>query len=156
MRKLTHVLFQMNASKLHHPMRAHHCRRFSRHFNFHLSTLADRLIELRNLVILGHIRVKVIFAVPFAHFGNLTTKQQSDPNGFLNGFTIHHRERSGQTQYHGISEGIGRLAESGAHTSEHLRFRVQLNVNFKTYDRFVFHLILEGQRLGACLPNSWA
>ena len=56
-------------------MLAHDRRIFSREFDFDLPVFANGLVELRNLVILRHVRIKVVLSIPLAHLCYIATEE---------------------------------------------------------------------------------
>src|SRR5690606_27060683 len=101
---------------------------------------ADRLVVLGNLVVLGGVRVEVVFAVPFADRRDLAAEQQAGLDDGVDGGLVHHGKDAGQREHDGIGERVLRLPVAGGHAGEHFGVGLDLDVNLKTDDGFVLHL----------------
>src|SRR5699024_6833710 len=97
-------------------------------FHVEVTVERDRLVVLRRLEILRHIRVEVVLAREPAPLGDLTVECQTDTDRRLHPLAIDHRQRPGHNQTP-RTDGRVRLATDPVRTTtEHFRARGQLDV----------------------------
>ena len=112
------------------------------------AVVADRLVVLRGLVILRHVRVEVVLPGHAAPLGDLAVEGQTDADGRLDGVAVDGRHRSGKTQADRADVGVGILLGVRGTSAEHLGRRRQLDVDLESDDRLVVsHHLVIGQQL---------
>ncbi|MPM72701.1 hypothetical protein SDC9_119677 [bioreactor metagenome] len=67
-------------------------------FNVDMTAFADRFIELRDLIVFGQVRVKIIFTVKFIKLFNFAVNSKSCANSKLNNLFVQHRQSTRHTQ----------------------------------------------------------
>ena len=100
--------------------------------------LGDRLVVLRNLVALGQIGIKVVFARedrPLAHFA---IERQCGKCGEFHGLRVEHRQRSRQAQADRTDICVGAGAKAVGASAKRLARGEKLHMHFKPDDGFVF------------------
>jgi hypothetical protein len=102
------------------------------------SAEAKRQIVLADLVILGHVGIKVVFAVEFADFGNLATKHESGQRGETQSLLVHDGKGAGKAETDRTEIGVRFSAMFHGAAAKHFRSRLQLHVNFQTNSGDVF------------------
>ena len=133
MRQLTHVFFQVDVVDTHGLLFAIHAH------DFHAATQTERVVQLRDLVVLGRVRIKVVLTVKLGVVGNLAAQHQTRHHRVTNRLFIHRGQRTGITQADRAHMGIRTGTKGRAATAKHLRGSLQLDVRFKSDDNFVFH-----------------
>uniref|UniRef100_E6PYF8 NAD-specific glutamate dehydrogenase n=1 Tax=mine drainage metagenome TaxID=410659 RepID=E6PYF8_9ZZZZ len=103
-----------------------------------VTVLGDGLVELRNLVTLGRVGVKVVFAGKDGALANLAVERKASEHGEFDGLAIEHRQRAGQAETCGAHVGIGRGTVPVGAAAEGLGRGEKLDVDFETDDGFVF------------------
>jgi hypothetical protein len=66
---------------------------------------------------------------------DLGAERESDPDRVVDRLRIDDRQRSGQTEARRADVGVGRVAERQLAAAEHLRPRLELNVDLQADDR---------------------
>ena len=79
----------------------------------------DRLVILRGLEILGHIRVEVVLPGEPAPWCDPAAECQADADGRLHRFGVDHGKGSRQAEAHGTSLGVRLRSETGGTATEH-------------------------------------
>ena len=74
--------------------------------DFHIAVPANGRVQLRNLVILGVIRIEIILPVKFAVTGDGTVGGQTHGHGVLYHLLIQHRQGTGHTGTHRTGMGL--------------------------------------------------
>ena len=93
MEALGHILLQMDAGEADLLTRS--CNRFLSILGVgcfvqgNAAAEAERLIVLRDLVVLRHVRIVVVLPVELADFGNIAAEHESRTGGESQRFTIH-------------------------------------------------------------------
>ena len=100
--------------------------------DLHIAVPADRRVKLGNLIVLGVIRIKIVFPVKFAVAGNLAVGSQPHCHGIFHDLFVQHRKGTGHAGAHRAGVGVGRSSELRAAGAENLRLRSQLHMNFQT------------------------
>jgi hypothetical protein len=95
----------------------------------------DRLVVLRGLEVLRHVRVEVVLPREPAPLGDLAVQRQADADGRLDAFRVEHRQRAGQAQADRADLGVGLGAELRRAAAEHLRGGAELDVHLEADDR---------------------
>src|SRR6185437_830462 len=96
------------------------------------TSTTERLCILGNLVVLGRVWVEVIFSIKLAEGSNCTSKHETSKDGHSKGLLIHHREGTWQTKAHGAKVGVWLGSKSHWAGAEHLRVRLELDVDLKS------------------------
>ncbi len=97
----------------------------------------DRLVVLRDLVVLRHVRIEVVLPREAAPRRDLAPQGQADPHCRLDRALIQDRQRAGQAQADGAHLRVGLGAEDGRAAAEHLRRGRQLDVDLEAQHRLV-------------------
>ena len=105
--------------------------------DFHIAVPANGRVQLRNLVILGVIRIEIILPVKFAVTGDGTIGGQTHGHSVLYHFLIQHRQGTGHTGTHRTGMGVGRSSKCGAAGAENLGFSGQLYMDLQTDDGLI-------------------
>jgi hypothetical protein len=108
-------------------------------FKLDVAVGRGRLVVLRDLVILRHVRIEITFPVELGEAGNLAIQQETGEHRQAQRLVVGHGQHAGQAEADGADVGVGRRAECIGATAPHLRFRFELDVRFQPDDRFVFH-----------------
>ena len=98
----------------------------------HRSAETERQIKLRDLVVLGHVRIEVVLPVPLGDLRCLAFEEEAGEDGLLDGGFVEDRQGTGQAETGGAYVGVGFLPEAGPASAEHLAAGVDLAVNLKT------------------------
>ena len=102
MKALRDVLFQVDADEADLLVRVGDgflgVLRVSEIVQRHRPALAERQIVLRNLVVLGHVRIEIILPVELADGRDLAAEHQAGERGQFEGMLVHHGQRAGQTE----------------------------------------------------------
>ena len=89
--QLADILLEVDARQRNPPVLAEEVARGAGQLDFHGASRADRLVVLRNLVVLRAVGIKVVLAVPFADRRDLTAEHQADFDDAVEGGLVHHR-----------------------------------------------------------------
>ncbi len=100
---------------------------------------AKRQVVLRNLIVLRHVRIEIIFAIEFADRSNIASEHESGEHRHAQRLMIHHRQGAGQTEAHRASVRIRFRSELNRRSAEHFRGCLQLDVHFQTDRGDVIH-----------------
>ena len=100
---------------------------------------AQRQVVLRNLVVLGHVRVEVVLAVELALRRDLAVEHQAGEGGQFEGMRVHHRQSARQAEAGRAGVGVGARAELDGAPAEHLGAGLELDVDLQADGRQVFH-----------------
>ncbi len=154
MAELTHVLFEVGVVDADALMLAHHVAGRTRELDFDGATDDDREVLLRELVVLRVIRVEIILPIPRAAGGDVGADHQTEEDGFLHRFAVHHGQRAGQAEDDRVDLFVRLLAEAPGRGREDLGAGVQLHVHLETDDDFPFS---GGTHSAACWwAKPWA
>ena len=104
MRQLARIFLQMKAGDAD-PLR------LAVHFDIDPAVLADRLVELRNLIGFRRIGVEIVFAVEFADIRDLAVERHRRFHRVFNRLTVQHRQHAGMAETDRTCMGIRRRAE---------------------------------------------
>jgi hypothetical protein len=140
--RLGHVLLEVNA---HEPDRfvgdggrfLLHVFRIGEQVERDRAARAERLVVLRDLVILRHVRVEIILPVELAARGDLAPEHFAGEERLDDRLLVRHGQHAGHAEADGAHMRIGRPAEFVFAAAEHLRVRLELDVDFKSDDDFV-------------------
>jgi len=105
--------------------------------DLHPAVMADRQIQLGDLVVLGIIRIEIILPVKFAILVDTAVGSQTYGQGIFHHLLIENRQGAGHTGAHRAGMGVGRSSELGGASAEDLGSGSQLYMNLQTYDCFV-------------------
>lgn len=118
------------------------------------TALAEGEVELSELVVLGHVGVEIVFAVPGADFWGGAAQQHAGEDGFFDGFTVEYWHGPGHTETNWTGVGVWLGAEFRFAGAEHFGAGFDLAVNFEA-DRYEIVCGHSGRRLSCFLMNSW-
>ncbi len=96
----------------------------------------DRNFKLADLVALGQVGVEVILARKNRAWRNLPANGQAKFDGADHGFTVEHRQHTGQGNIDGARLRIRRRAKGDAAAGKDFRLRFKLGVRFQSDDDF--------------------
>ena len=96
-------------------------------------------IVLGDLVIFGHVRIEVVFAVEFAEFGNGASGEQTGFDRGVDRLFIGDGQDAGIAHADGADVGVGFGTEFIGTGAEHFAGTANLGVYFQTDYSFVFH-----------------
>lgn len=99
---------------------------------------AQRQIHLSDLVILGHVGIKVVLAIPDHGGRSRTTEQESGKDGAFDGEFVQHRESSGKAETSRAGVRIGLVGERGFAPAKHLGAGFDLAMNLESDGDDVF------------------
>ena len=102
--RLTGVFFQVRVVNTHHLFVP------ALELNFHFTGADDGLRQLRGLVALGQVRIKII--LPFEHraAGDVRVHRQAETDGVADRFLVHHRQGAGHAQIDQAGVPVGVVA----------------------------------------------
>ena len=128
--------------------------RLSIYVDVHVALEADRLVVLRRLEVLGHVRVEVVLPREPAPLRNFAVQRQPDPDRRLDRLAVDDRHRAGQAQAGRADLGVRVGAELRRAAAEHLGHGVELDVDLEAQRRVVRrqHVVEGHQRLGHRAP----
>ena len=92
---------------------------------------SDRLVVLRNLIVLRLVGVEIVLPGESAPRHDLAVQRQSDPDRRLDRGPVEDRQRARQAQTYRAHLGVGLGAEDGGAPAEHLGHGGQLYVHLK-------------------------
>ena len=101
------------------------------------AVVGDRLVVLRGLEVLRHVRVEVVLAREPAPGGDLAVERQADADGRLDGGGVDDRKRAGEPQADRAHLRVRLGPERGGAAAEHLGHRVELDVDLQAHHRLV-------------------
>ena len=133
MQQLARVLLKMDALKAAGLL-------FSVHIEEHLAVFADRHIELRNLVGLGQVRIKIILAVGFAELVDRAAGRLAHLGRIVHNLLVEHRQRARHTGADRTGVSIDRRAERGRAGAVDLALSGKFRMHLKADDSLIFHL----------------
>ena len=106
---------------------------------FEKALCGQRLLVLGDLVTLGQIRVKVVFAGKNRIFVHRALQRQRRRRGKLDGAVVQNGQGAREPQANRADVTVGRGAESRAATAENFGPGEQPGVNFEPNNRFKGH-----------------
>ena len=118
--------------------------------DLHPAIIADRQIELRDLVVLRIIRIEIVFTVEAAVRVYLAVGGQSYRYRQFYHTLIENRQRAGHSGTYRAGVGIRRTAKGRGTSAEDLRLRRQFHMNFQSDHGF----ILYAHQRASFLPHS--
>ena len=140
MRTLAHVLLEMRAVDAY-PFRA------PTKFKLHKPLNRGREIQLRELIILRVVRIKIIFPVPLRIRRHSAIQQHPCQRGLPQRLRVRHRQHPRQPKAHRAHIRVCLRAIFIQAPTPHLRTRTKLHVRFQAYHCFVFHQSNSGRLL---------
>jgi len=99
---------------------------------------AERLVILRDLVVLRHVRVVVVLPVELADLGDVAAEHHPRTGGQSQGLAVHHRQGAGETEAGGAGVGVGLGSILDLAAAEHLAPGLELGVDFQADCGHVF------------------
>ena len=141
-RGLAHVLFEVDARELHHLARIGDALlrilRIRQIIQRHATAQAEREGHLRDLVVLRHVRVEVVFAVPVHHGWRGAAQHHPGEDRLLDRGLVQHRQRPGQSEASRAGVRVWLRPIFHRAGAEHLAARRELRVNFEADGDDVF------------------
>jgi hypothetical protein len=135
MKTFRHIFFQVNPHQTHPlvwvPDIPLSILRVSQIGERHFAIEAERSVVLRDLVVLRHVRIKIILAIEFADRGYLALQDQAGERGELQGLQIHRRQGAGQSQADRTDMDIWLRTVLNGTTTKHLTSGLQLDMYFQ-------------------------
>ena len=108
-----------------------------------MTAQADRFIKLGNLIVLGQVRIEVVFTVEFVVFLDIAVQRQASLDSEINNLLVQHRQCTGHTQANRAYMGVGQAAEGSGAAAECFSFGFQLGMNFQADNGNIFsHYLL--------------
>ncbi len=98
---------------------------------------AERFVVLRNLVILRHVRVEIILPVELAARRDLAAEHLASEERLHDRLLVWHGQNAWHPEANGTHMRIGCAAKLVFTRAEHLRVRLELDVDFKSDHDFV-------------------
>jgi hypothetical protein len=98
---------------------------------------AQGLVVLGDLVVLGVVGIEVVLAVEDRPRRQLAAEGEPDQQPVVDGLGVGDGQRAGQAQADLARARVGRLAEGQLAAAEHLRPRVELDVDLQADDGLV-------------------
>src|SRR6185312_5410279 len=99
--------------------------------------LAERLVELADLVALRQVGIEVVLPREAAGHAQAAAEGERGADGHADRVAVEDRERAGQAEAHRAHVRVGRRAEFGRATAEDLGPREELRVDLQPDDRLV-------------------
>ena len=99
-----------------------------------ITVVAQRQIELADLIALGQVGIIIVFPIPFGEMRNFAIQRDGGLHRQLESLAVHHRQRAGHADAHRTSLRVGRCAELRAASAKHLALGKQLHMHFQTDD----------------------
>src|SRR5215469_13246143 len=134
MQALAGVFFQMHACD------ANALATASGRGDLDVAVFGKRLVILRDLVALGKIRVKVVFAGEDRLLANLAVEGHGREYREFHRPAVEYRKRPRQPEAHRTNIRVRPITELGRAAAENLGFGQKLNVNFQPNDRLILKL----------------
>ena len=110
-------------------------------FELHIASNVRGQGELRDLVILGGVRIEVVLAIKLCAGRDIAIEQHPGERRLFEGLFIRHRKRSGHAEADRAYVRVGIRTVLVRTTAPHLGAGSQLDVGFQSDDGFVFHLL---------------
>jgi hypothetical protein len=117
-------------------------------------THAERLVVLRDLVALGEVGIEVALAVKDRAVGYLAAQRTSQVDRPLDRRPVRDGQRAGVAETDRARGGVRLRTEPVRATAEHLRPRLQLDVDLETDDGFPAHARRSGTSSNASACSS--
>lgn len=97
----------------------------------HTSTDTERQVKLRQLEIFGHIRIEIVFPVPFGNRGCFAIDHHSGKNRLFDGMLVEYRKSTRKSQTNWTDIAIRLFAKACGTSTEHFAVRLDLAVNLE-------------------------
>jgi hypothetical protein len=110
--------------------------------NLNPAVSAYRKIELRNLISLRQIGIKVVLSVKLIVLSNLTVESKTGTNCELYNLFVHYRESTGHTGTNFANMGVWLAAKLGRTITKNLSLSGKLGMNFQTANSNKIHINL--------------
>jgi hypothetical protein len=101
-----------------------------------LSLADDRLLELRDLIALRKIRIKIVLPVENRLVVDLGLQAEAGADRLAHAFFVDHGQHAGHGRVDQADIGVGRRAEGSRCAGKQLRLRGHLGVDFEADDDF--------------------
>ena len=118
------------------------------------AVLSDRQIVLRRLPVLRQVRIVVVLAVELAVLVDRAVRREAGLDAELDDALVDRRQDARQAEADRADVRVLLRAEARGAAAENLRFRLELAVDLKANDCFVFHQWFPPSS-GICLWYSW-
>ena len=105
----------------------------------HLPVHAEGLVVLGDLVALRQVGIEVVLAVEDRALGDLAAEAEAEQHRHLDRALVRHGQRSRVRQAHRARAGVLGRAVLELAAAEHLRPRLQVDVDLEADDRFPAH-----------------
>ena len=116
---------------------------FSGHGDVQPAVLAQRLLKLGDLIILGHVGVEIVFAGETGVAVNLRVDGQRHAGGIFHRLAVQRGQHARHAGAYFTDVGVGRVAERVGAGAEQLAFGGEMHMNLKPDDGFIIrHEIL--------------
>ena len=92
---------------------------------------AKRHVVLRNLVILRHVRIEIVFTIEFRYWRDAASEHQSGKHRHAQRVMIHHRQGAGHTEADWTRVRIWLRSKLNRRSAKHFRARLELDVYFQ-------------------------
>ena len=131
-----HQLFSFHPSKLN-LLQGATCA-----FSLVLACTNDRFVQLGGLVTFWQVRVEVVLTLEYVDTVDLGINTQTKFEGHVNGFFVHDRQYTRQTQVDGAGLGVWFSTERRGRAGENFGSGCELYVNFQPDHCFPLHCML--------------
>ena len=113
------------------------------HFNVDMAAQANRLIELRDLIVFRQIGIKIVFTVEFIEFLDIAVQSKSRTDRKFHHLFVEHGQSAGHTQADRADMGVGFAAELSRAGAERFRICFKLSMDFQADNSSIFfHYLL--------------
>ena len=114
---------------------------FFSHFHFNPAIFGDWLIKLRDLIILGQVGIKILFAIKLTVRSNMQVEGKGCLHCILEHLLIKHWQRARQATHHRVDMGVRGVTEGGGGAGENLAGGAQLHMGLKANHRLPWSLL---------------
>ena len=97
-------------------------------------------VVLRNLIILRHVRIEIIFAIEFADWRDIAAEHEASERRHAQRLVIHHWQSARQTEANWTSVRIWLRPKLNWTGAKHFGARLEVDVHFKTNGGEIVHL----------------
>ena len=128
---------QLTSILLHMDLMDTDLLRTCRSLDLHISIAADRIVQLRDLIVLWVIRIKIVFTIKFTILSNGTVRSKSYGSCILNDLLIQHWQRTRHTGTHRAGMGVGCSSKFCTAGAEDLGLSCKFYMNLQTDDGLI-------------------
>ena len=140
---LGHVFLEMNAHEMHFLVGRSDIflcvLRVSQIVQWDGAVGAKRHVVLRDLIVLRHVRIEIVFAIELADGCNVASEHESSQHRHAQRLLIHHWQCARQTKTNRAGVRVRFRSELNRRSTKHLRARVKLDVHFQTDGGEILH-----------------